>query len=741
MAQGNWGILRNGNELIIQAGILERKIRMSDLVTSAVSVSGSEVAKDKGSGFSVSLWKASPNVMPMGISHTGQAGVEQSETIQDQTDALHLKTGKALVEQNVKWVDSLRVSGSSFRTIFDEYYVTVSAPYSEKKELIIRFRGSSQSGWQHLSAEVIYEIYQGFPAIRKKIRFHNNSAQWIKISHLVLDDIAVMTGVQTRTLLTPQERGVGSSIVAFSDKSFETGILVVNEIPSMLRTISDQGAAGYSSEYFEWVIGPSESFESEPVFMYAFSGKSYPTVSAVSTALDRCVEADFKRFLKKHVLLPFPSERTPAPLWCSWTNYAAGVNEGNMRQAAAIAERMGFKCFQIDAGWYDQGPGGGWAPSSRNPNLSNFPDLKSFGNYLHNKGMKLGLWVSVFRNEKQSDDLTAMPGAASLPLIRRSGGVGMSLASSWKDYYAQDLIYLHDTYGAVYFKQDLSNICYGDIAMGHDSRTLKESYLRGLRGLLAAQDKVHQSAPNVFLQLSHEIYWKTPGPPGDVAVLKHADSYHAAPNEYWGAGNRSKLVSTDWNYKPDSLSRALLKGAFRARNLLYKHRGLPLDRIEVFGAVTTNFNGSLSPKILDRQICSWMMGSPLSFSGDLTSLTDQNIAQYRLRFDAFARMQASYNIYAHFQYSGVPAPSDSDWHWWGKLNEQGHGVVVVLRGTDGLPSRKINIPWVAPHNRYRVRLSFSGRDLGFFTGKQLQQGRLELELPVLSQEVIELSEK
>jgi hypothetical protein len=327
----------------------------------------------------------------------------------------------------------------------------------------------------------------------------------------------------------------------------------------------------------------------------------------------------------------------------------------------------------------------------------------------------------------------------SLPLIKRAGGLGLSLCySKSREHYINDLVYLHKKYNADYFKQDLSNVCFGDIARGHESRTLKESYLRGLRGLFATQDELRKQAPDVWLQLSHEIYWETAGPEADIAVLQHTDSYHSAPNEYWGAGNRKKIVNPSWEYNVDSLKQKLIQGALRCRNLMYAHRGLPLERIEVFGAVTTNFKESLTTEVQDRQICSWLMGAPLSYSGDLGSLTEENIECYRSRFDMLERLQNEYWIYSHFQFSGVPAPTDEDWHWWGKLNPQGCGAVIVLRGSEGEESRKINIPWVHSKKKYRLKGLFSGKELGEFSGKQLQEGKLTLSLEKFGQEIIEL---
>jgi hypothetical protein len=325
--------------------------------------------------------------------------------------------------------------------------------------------------------------------------------------------------------------------------------------------------------------------------------------------------------------------------------------------------------------------------------------------------------------------------------VERAGGLGLAFAcEETREQYVSDIVYLNKTYGATYFKQDLSNICFGDIAEGHESRTLKESYLRGIRSLFETQDRIHAAAPGIFLQMSHEIYWLTPGPAADIAALQHADSYHISPNEYWGAGDRFSRVLPSWNMDRDSLSRKLIEGCFRARKFQYEHRALPLERIEVFGAAVTNYRGSLTADIQDRQICSWLMGSPLSFSGDLSALTRENIDRYRDRFDKLESLQRKYGIYSCFRYSGAPAPTDEDWHWWGKLNDEGYGAVVVLRGSGGADFRQIHIPWVQSDRKYTVKYLFAGGTASVYTGRELQEGRVTLALPVYGQEIIAVSE-
>jgi hypothetical protein len=102
-------------------------------------------------------------------------------------------------------------------------------------------------------------------------------------------------------------------------------------------------------------------------------------------------------------------------------------------------------------------------------------------------------------------------------------------------------------------------------------------------------------------------------------------------------------------------------------------------------------------------------------------------------------LQSTYDIYRHFQFSGVPAPTDRDWHWWGKLDDKGYGAVVVLRGNGGAAQRAINVPWVHPEVEYRVTAAFSGKELGVFKGRELQAGSVQLELPALGQEILELA--
>lgn len=732
-------IVKEGDTLRITAGVLERVIRVSggNVATERLTVSGVSLIEGGANEVSFRIMRAEPNRNPLDLLplQNNAAALSVAESKANDTDALKISGQSKLEPQatsgQVQWRDARAFTAAAWGGCFDLATVAVAPTRPGVQRVVIRGRSLKDPVLAGVSVNLMYEVYAGYPVIRKWVEIHNNSATWLKVDNLLTDDIKLGNGFVQGAELTPSERGATSSIIAFAQPDNTKGVMVASEVPSALRKITERGASGYSTNYFEWVIGPAESFVSEPSFLYGFSGEVIKTVSATSMPLDRAVEGGFKDFLREHLGVSPAQVQIPAPLWCSWSNVGHVINDALIREQADIASKCGFALLQIDDGWQKDRLG-------ITPDPKTFPDFDATCSYILSKGLRLGLWVSCFRS-RDADDFKALPNAAISPEVQRLSGVAMSFASSWSRYHANDLVFLHDRFGATYFKQDFSNIQFGDLAAGHYSRTRKESLLRGLRGLLESQALVRHLAPEVANEITHEIYWGTPGTPCDLAALKSVSLYHVPPNDYSGCGHFKERPNEGWSrYGVAALHEKLLKGCMNARTRFYAHRGLPLECIEYYAAATVNWKGSLTPQVQDRQICSWLMGSPSVYAGDLASLTEENIARYRNRFDILKRLEATYGIYRHFQYSGVPAPTDTDWHWWGKLDARGCGAVVVLRGSGGSEKRAINIPWVDPDQTYTATTLFDNTQRGTFTGKQLQAGELMLALPVFGQEIVEL---
>lgn len=710
-------IVRKNRMFQILSGLTQRHIELSgpNVATKRLDVAGDNLLDGDRPEVIVRFRFAEPDRRPKGMT------VQQADQYKDAAD----------FDIGVKWIEPITVRSDNWA----EHFVAPTTRITELAEqaigLTITAKAKESSLLAGVQIELVYQINQGHPAIRKSVRISNHGRRWLVIDQLTIDPLRFAREFAHRTPLTPSERGAVSSVMAFSDSDSARGVIAVSEAPSALRTISDAGAMGYAHEHFEWVLGPGESFVSEPVFVYGFAGQARRTASAVSTPLDRTVEGPYMRYLEEVVGVVAADGELHCPTWCTWSNLAFDIDDAILREQADLAARCGFKMLLIDDGWQRDRYG-------TEPHPEKFPDFAATARHIRSRGLALGLWVSCFRTV-DSPDLRQHPNGRSLPLRERREGYCMSFASAWRKYYAADLVDLHRDYGALFFKQDFTNVKFGDIAAGHESRTAKESLLRGLRGLLESQDLIRRAAPDVLTQLSHEIYWGTPGVPCDVAMIKHAGTYHMPPNDYGGAGHRDKHFDPQWKLDPAKLREQLLGTCYNARRRIHEHRGLPAYVLEYYAAHALNFKGSLTPAVQDRQVCSWLGGSPKLFAGDLRSLTDDNIKHYRQRFAMLERLQKQYDIYKNYQFSGVPHPTDTDWHWWGKLDDRGEGVVVVIRGSEGQPERRIDIPWVPLDKRYRLRALLTEKELGDFTGSQLRSGALTLKLPAMGQEIVELA--
>lgn len=741
----------------------------------SMRVAGEELLEGAATELAFVATFASPNRAPVGI--TAEQSIEKGEVPRSAKEPLSypMKILKGMENDyldtlGVDWINPVSVDSADWGGTFSAPGIEVYRPAAGVTRLVLSST-ATHGPLKGLACNLTYEVYDGYPVVRKWVSFANNSDRWIKLCNLTFEGLSLKPAFRNKMILGPgavdqaetldldpnevvgpgymtQAWVIYPSVVAFGNADHSRGVIATSEIPSAMREIRDDGAMAYRKELFEWVLGPSEAFTSEPVFIYAYDGATFATPSAVSTPRDRATEGAYQKFLHRHVGLAAAGVKLHTPVWSIWEVSWRNVHDRMLREQAVLAARCGFKQIEVDAGWQ-------WDELDAQIDTEKFPDFADTCRFIDSLGLKLSMWISNYRS-KGSRDLAAHPDDRVVPLItkeRRLGpGYGMSYASKWRSYFARDLIALHQQYGIIGFKQDHCNIRAGDIGLGHESRTRKESLLRGFRALFAMQEMISQVAPEVINNITHETYWDRPNPGCDIAALKYGTSYHIPPNRHDGGEDvflykargrpaKSKYYGGAPTAEAAALVRrqAYLTGCEFARNQMYAHRGLPLRSLQFSALITINQDNSLTPQVQDRQVCSLLMGSPLVYSGDLTTLTEENIKRYADRFALVERLNDTYGIYEHFQFSGVPVPTDQDWHWWGKLNDEGHGAVVVLRGREGAAQRTINVPWVDPERRYRVTAHFAERGLGTFSGRQLQEGEIRLELPAYGQEILELA--
>ncbi|HKK19617.1 MAG TPA: hypothetical protein VJ952_13140, partial [Opitutales bacterium] len=397
--QDHSAIQQSGEHIELRAGILHRLISTAgtNVSTQRIEVDGTPLLTSPADEISFRLDKASPNRRPVGLDPQTSGTLTQKTTVSDATDALEVQQEDSDQSADaIEWHEIGTFKGVDLGGRFDLQNTLLSRPEPSVQQLILRNRVTREPDLRGLSINLVYQVHHDFPVIRKWVEFHNNSQTWLKLSDLVIDDLDLDEAFRNQVLLTPSERGAGSSIIGFGNRSQTKGVVCASEVPSALRSIGPTGAMGYNPEHFEWILGPGESFVSEPVFMFGYAGEVMETVSARSFPLDRVIEGSFQAFLETHVGVAATEVESASPVWCTWTNFAQNIDDAIIREQAELAARCGFKTFQIDDGWQHDRLG-------VTPNSKTFPDFEATTRYIRSQGLRLGLWVSCFRSRDSED--------------------------------------------------------------------------------------------------------------------------------------------------------------------------------------------------------------------------------------------------------------------------------------------------------------------------------------------------
>ena len=363
IGRGDPAFTTQAKSVQITAGILTRTLSFKDgnLATTSLAIDGQECLAEPARELSFCVSFAEPNRRPRGIKADEAAVLESSEQFSPGTDAL--RSGESKGQAGVEWSPEVAVRASSWSAYFEPVLRRVNRSDAHagagasptaatgSGRLVIAASAIPSSPLKGLTVRVCYEVYAGFPVLRKWVEISNTGKRWLKLNKLVIDDLELATDCRHQTPLTPGERGAGPSVIAFGTPDGRRGVIAVSEIPSALRETSDTGAMGYSAELFEWVLGPGERFVSEPVFFLAYSGELRKTISGVSTPRDRTVEGIYLDFLRQYVGVAADQGPIEVPQWCSWSNFGWAIDDSIVREQAGIAARCGFALVLLDSGW------------------------------------------------------------------------------------------------------------------------------------------------------------------------------------------------------------------------------------------------------------------------------------------------------------------------------------------------------------------------------------------------------
>ncbi|MCS7254326.1 MAG: alpha-galactosidase [Armatimonadota bacterium] len=228
----------------------------------------------------------------------------------------------------------------------------------------------------------------------------------------------------------------------------------------------------------------------------------------------------------------------------SWFGWATRIDEAILMREADIAANLGCEVFVVDAGWYigcgigDFGHGlGNWAE-----NRGKFPKgLKALSDYVHQKGMKFGLWVEPERVDLETDLAKQHPDW----LAKRDGRVigggryahlcfGNPQVVEWfKERLAKVIV----DYGVDWLKWDY-NIAYGlgcnDATHGHQSGNGTYAHTRGLYAVKAF---LRERFPHLVIEGC-----ASGGNRIDFGILRHVHTYWLSDFTHRAANVRFHLT-------------------------------------------------------------------------------------------------------------------------------------------------------------------------------------------------------
>jgi alpha-galactosidase len=595
------------------------------------------------------------------------------------------------------------------------------SPLANGKSLTVRLRGVKLA----LDVSVIYNVYEGHPAIRKHLVLKNTGSAPLVFTHLVIEGITPSVGPENETILNTQYGTIPREIF-YTGRSEDAGLLVSNsrtgigfavisEVPGYMKRTeingwNDADRVGIRALYdtdlmpFERSVAPGEEFSTAAVSLLTYrNGDGFrdphwvlPTYTA--------------KILMRRV------DAKGAPwIYNTWEPFQRKVGTDLVLKLVDVAGNMGIDIFTIDDGWQQ-------VYGENAVNLTSFPGgLKRIQDAVEARGMRLGLWIPLAAISSASADYKNHPEWAALDqqgqqkITSTMAGPSqvMCMATPFRDSAAERINQAIEQFHLAYVKLDLTTIfnAYGEApgcwAKGHYHANWAESLNRIYEGISYVTAKVYEKHPDVLLDLTFELWGQK----------------HIIDAGLLAAGDLDWMSNVDDNH-PDSA------GPLQARTLLYQRAAsMPVESMLI-----GNIHGEL-PSI--QESFATEIGSAPVLLGDLRNLTAADQQWYHDKITWFKKLRATTKISeSFFPLGSWMQPSAVNWDGFARLAHSGDGVIAVFRNKSQAKSAVVELP-LMPAGKFSLRSVISGKDLGVFSEADWKRG---LEIGFAGLEPVEILE-
>ncbi len=617
------------------------------------------------------------------------------------------------------------VNNSSFAYVKHDYLVSANGD----QKLTVFLKGKKGTVAEKVDVELVYEIYDEFPVVRKKISIRNHSGIPVAVTGLEVERLNLVplntwktdiySHYGTHLSWRPFRGDHHDAAVYVYNTVAKDGFILGNEAPGVLKrtevyTHNEQisiGLTGINDHYpFKKLIAPGEAFSSPGTFIFLVQSKK----------VEDAFEGDFAGFIRKKLgVRLFEKKEIPFAFYNTWYPFRTNISDTLMYDIADGLHGTGTDLVILDDGWMSK-----WGDLEAD--RKKFPGgLKPVCDYIRGKGMLPGLWISLATVDAKSKIVQQHPewlvlGSDGKPVDLHGDTKDrytMSLGSGYYDYILKGIKHLVRENRLAYVKLDLTiaNSAYvldfdkkGDY--GSEGKIYSDrasSFYAIYERAMKLFDELHKDFPDLLIDCTYEVWGEYYV--SDFALIQHADY--------------------DWltNYEADPP-----EGPVSIRQMSY-------DRARVIPAATSlignqqMYTSASNPAVLKNYKYTYMSlvsGKPI-LVGDPRNLTADTKMWYSKWNSWFKMMDKKYQFSRFTQTSDIfPRATMSNWDGCYKFNKEKQGGVLFFYRNGSLENtRTFEMPLVDKDVKYRLYSPEDGKIVGSYQGKELIEKGITITIP------------
>jgi alpha-galactosidase len=561
-----------------------------------------------------------------------------------------------------------------------------------------------------LEVAVVYQVYNGHPAIRKHLVLRNTGSQPLRFSHLNIESLGIALGPEKETTLLTQYGTIPREIF-YTGRSEDACLIVSNarsgnafailsEVPGYMKRTEIGG--WNNAERVQ--VGVMYDTDLMPFERTVRGGEQFATAGTSLLTLRHGDGFHDPRWVlpsySAGVLVRRVNAQGPPWIYNTWEPFERSINREIALELIEAAANIGIDVFTIDDGWQQE-------YGENAVNLKSFPGgLQPILDVVESKQMRLGLWIPLAAIGRSTEEYRSHPEWATLDLEGKPkttstmGGdkVVMCMASSYRDAAADRVIDAIQRFRLAYVKLDITTIfnAYGEApgcwAKGHDHGSWAESLNMIYEGIAYVTHKIYARHPDVLLDLTFELWGQK----------------HVIDAGLLVAGDLDWLSNVD-DSKPDSA------GTLQARQLLYQRAAsMPVESMLI-----GNMHADM-PNI--QESFATAIGSAPVLLGDLRKLSTEDQRWYSEKVNWFKKLRRKTKISeGFFPLGSWLQPSAANWDGFARLARTGDGVIALFRNEAETATALVNLP-LMPQGSFKLRSALTGKEFGVLTQADWNRG-------------------